>query len=519
MPNMQSIFKMNPYIYIKNKFSNYSIRKKLIVFFSFIVIAISLFIFIYFPNKLESQYIESLIDNAQTITNITAGNISPALVYYTDTLTIKESINEVVKNNRNIAYIIVKDENNSIIYNFNDEISTEERYENISKNMSISSSGLILKVNKSIYHNERHLGSIVVGISLHNIKNNIDKSRFSIAIISFVLLVLGLLVVYVFSSIIASELNKVVDTFELIAEGDLNQRVIVNSKDEIGALSESFNLMVDKLQSAYCELQNEINIRKKTEEKLNIARIELSNALEEEKIINDMKSRFISMVSHEYRTPLTVILTSSYLLEVFYQNRKEDEFYKQLSRINSSIEDMTLLLNNVLEIGKFSSSKNFVKSERIELVDSLKELVSFHQLKDKQNHRIIFSHNVKQCEITSDRTLVNHIISNLLTNALKYSPENSNIIIELFDDQAFVKIIFKDFGIGIPKEDIEILFEPFYRGRNVASISGTGLGLSIVKNSVDSLKGKIYVESEENNGAIFTVTLPKNMNQNTNFIA
>ena len=167
------------------------------------------------------------------------------------------------------------------------------------------------------------------------------------------------------------------------------------------------------------------------------------------------------------------------------------------------------MLSDVLEVGKFTSGKTNLQYERIDIIDLLKELVSIYKTNDKKNHNFILNSHTKNCIIYTDRTMFNHIVMNLMSNAIKFSPENSNIEINMADKVDEIEITFKDYGIGIQDKDINILFEPFFRGKNTKNISGTGLGLSIVKNSVDSLNGKITVKSQLEKGSEFIVVLPK----------
>ena len=248
------------------------------------------------------------------------------------------------------------------------------------------------------------------------------------------------------------------------------------------------------------------------------AEAELRKTLEKEKELNELKSRFVSMTSHEFRTPLTTILSSSELLQYYHDQWSEEKKLVYFDRIQSSVQHMTQLLEDVLLIGKVEAGKLGFNPAKINLIQFCRTLVDDVQLGNGNSHQIIFNetklNDSIKCnflEAYMDEKLLKHIFSNLLSNAINYSPKNSTINFELTcqDGNAIFKI--KDQGIGIPPEDQVHLFESFYRANNVGNISGNGLGLAIVKSSVDLHSGNITVDSEVGVGTTFTVTIPLNI--------
>lgn len=264
-----------------------------------------------------------------------------------------------------------------------------------------------------------------------------------------------------------------------------------------------------QLEKILEDLQSEIIVRKKTEEELNQTKEEISRALAQEKELSELKSRFISMISHEYRTPLTVILTSTYLLEQLYKTRDDASFTRHLDKIRISVKSMTKLLEDVLTIGREDTGKSIVHPATVDLIHIGSELIDEIRYIDKNQHEILFEHDIDFCFVHSDEKFLRQIISNLMNNAVKYSPSQSKIILEIKETPRHITISVFDQGIGISDDDMEFLFEPFHRGINVGTISGTGLGLSIVKRCVEILKGSIKVRSNPGSGTTFSVTLPK----------
>ncbi len=262
----------------------------------------------------------------------------------------------------------------------------------------------------------------------------------------------------------------------------------------------------------------DITERKQAEE-------DIRRTLEQEKKLNELKSRFVTMASHEFRTPLASILSSSELLEHYSHKWGEDKKIRHLYRIQSSVKHMTDLLNDVLLLGKADAGKLELKPTKINLVQFCQDIVEEIGL-NSETHQIIFQttrhlevtndpeqkslNTINECcpEVYLDEKILRHILYNLLSNAIKYSPDADRVLFDLIcqPNQAIFRI--QDFGIGIPLKDQEQLFDSFHRADNVGSIPGTGLGLPIVKRSVDLHSGTIMMTSQIEQGSTFTVTLP-----------
>ncbi|MBO3458099.1 PAS domain S-box protein [Aetokthonos hydrillicola Thurmond2011] len=236
--------------------------------------------------------------------------------------------------------------------------------------------------------------------------------------------------------------------------------------------------------------------------------VELRDALEKEKELNELKSRFISMTSHEFRTPLSTIISSSELLEHYRHKWSEEKQITHLHRIQTAVKRMTEMLDDVLVIAKAEVGKLDCRLVPLDLVEYCLTLVEELQLNVKNQHTIAFSTPHQSVRCYMDEKLLGHILSNLLSNAIKYSENGSSIKFNLTCQQGQAIFEIQDQGIGIPPEDIPRLFESFYRATNVGNIQGTGLGLAIVKKCVDIYRGKITVNSQVGVGTTFFVTLP-----------
>lgn len=237
---------------------------------------------------------------------------------------------------------------------------------------------------------------------------------------------------------------------------------------------------------------------------------ELKVALEKEKELNELKSRFVSMTSHEFRTPLSTILSSAELLEHYRHQWTAEKQLIHLHRIQAAVKRMTEMLNDILIIGKTEAGKLDYHPSCFDLVEYCRYLLSEVQTNNSNMCVIDFTSQHESISCCMDRKLLEHILNNLLCNAIKYSPNNSTVKFNLSceDEEAIFQI--HDQGIGIPEEDLPRLFESFHRAKNVGNIMGTGLGLTIVKKCVDLHQGKISVTSTQGVSTVFTVKLPLN---------
>ena len=238
---------------------------------------------------------------------------------------------------------------------------------------------------------------------------------------------------------------------------------------------------------------------------------EIQKSLEKEKELNELKSRFVSMASHEFRTPLATILSSTSLIEK-YQVNIDEKIKKHTSRIRNSINNLTQILNDFLSLSKLEEGKiqNIpCKFNFKEFCDTIIEEMTI-LLKENQKLQYDYKINNSLGEVYLDKQLVRNIIYNLVSNAIKYSGNDGEIIIDFQLEEKEKTIVIKvtDNGIGIPKEEQTQMFERFFRAKNATNIQGTGLGLNIVKKYVDLLNGDITYESEQNKGSKFIVKIP-----------
>jgi len=237
--------------------------------------------------------------------------------------------------------------------------------------------------------------------------------------------------------------------------------------------------------------------------------IELKQALQKQKEAVEIKSRFVSIASHEFRSPLSSIQFQTNFMKEQGSGLTNEDLQRRIGAIEKHAHHMSMLLNDVLNYEKTETNKIRLDLSEIELRDFLNRVVEeVSHLKKKETNIVLTEFSQLPVTILSEEKLLRSIVVNLLTNAIKFSPDQDHIFLTVKGLGHQLIIIVRDEGIGIPEDEKERIFEPFLRGKGVGSIQGTGLGLSIVKKSIDLLGGTIHVASEVGKGTMFTVTIP-----------
>lgn len=263
---------------------------------------------------------------------------------------------------------------------------------------------------------------------------------------------------------------------------------------------------INKLLASNKQLNKEIEERHEAENKLKAQEAELKEALNKEKELNELKSRFVSMASHEFRTPLTSILSSAAIIGKYTNESQQSNREKHIGRIKSAVSNLTGILNDFLSLSRLEEGLIDVQPQELNLEHLCQEVIIATEGMRKGKQNIIHTIHGNDPHIIVDERILRNILFNLLSNAIKYSVEDIECHLFFEKNQFIIKVI--DKGIGIPLEDQKYLFTRFFRAGNVTNIQGTGLGLNIVKQYVDILKGEISYESIHEEGTTFTVTIP-----------
>ncbi|HEX2910269.1 MAG TPA: ATP-binding protein [Chloroflexia bacterium] len=238
----------------------------------------------------------------------------------------------------------------------------------------------------------------------------------------------------------------------------------------------------------------------------------LQSLLDKEKEISQLKTRLVTMTSHEYRTPLTVIMTSLELLENYEEHLQPRKRAEILARAKLAVHRMNNLLDDLLTLGRAESGSVVCYPVALDLIPFCESLVEEYRMNLDSHYQLEFLLSDAPVMAWADEKLLRHILGNLLSNAIKYSPEGGPISLELDYEKGQAIFRIRDHGIGITPEDLPYIFEPFKRAQNVGAINGTGLGLSIVRQYIEICNGNISVESAPGSGTLFTVVIPVHKN-------
>lgn len=274
-------------------------------------------------------------------------------------------------------------------------------------------------------------------------------------------------------------------------------------EQKIEQRTEELKLTIGKLQNLNSKLGSEVQKRKEAESKT-------KKALQKEIELNELKTKFLSLVSHEFKTPLSGILTSSTLAKKYTESEQQDKREKHLNTIKNKVHYLTGILNDFLSIERLESGKVTYKFEEFSLITLVNEVIYNANVTLKDGQEILYPQNLQDISLKQDKHVLELVLSNLLSNAIKYSSEDTTIHFDVETSKDnLIKFRIKDEGMGIPKKDQKHIFERYFRAENALNNQGTGIGLNIAKVHLENLKGSICFESEEGNGTTFYIEIPK----------
>jgi len=300
-------------------------------------------------------------------------------------------------------------------------------------------------------------------------------------------------ITYVMALVIDVSIRKKQEQQILDLNQQLEEKVLRRTRELINA--------VDELKAVNTRLEAENKRRIEAELKTKIA-------LKKEIELNELKTKFLSLVSHEFKTPLSGILTSTMLLGKYKLTEQQENRDKHIKTITDRVHYLNNILNDFLSIDKLETGKIKYNYKDFKLSKVINEVVYNCNLLLKEGQRINYPDNIDDMYLFQDEKIVELTLSNLVHNALKYSPENSTIDIDVIQDYENTTFIIRDEGIGIPEKDQKNIFNRYFRAENALLTQGTGIGLNIVKTHLENLGGNIKFVSQENVGTKFNVTIP-----------
>ena len=298
------------------------------------------------------------------------------------------------------------------------------------------------------------------------------------------------------------------ETFVIAFIVDITTRKMAEQKSQAQKLElEKISQDIRKLNA---ELEGKVEERtlilKEALIKLEESQMELSESLDKERQLNEIKSRFVSMASHEFRTPLSTILSSATLVSKYPTTEEFDKRERHIRRIRDSVNHMNALLEDFLSLGKLEEGKVSINISSFNLREFTDDIIDEMKANLKPGQEIL-QHCEGEALFSTDKRMLKNIFLNLLSNAIKFSPENKPIQVSTINTGTQLKVVVADEGLGIPEDDQPYLFSTFFRAKNVSNIQGTGLGLPIIKRYIGLLKGDINFNSRPGQ-TVFSVTLP-----------
>jgi len=479
-----------------------SFKLKLIIIISFInILVISIISYISMLH-MERSLKERMELRTKVIVDVIVHSIDDETKLKREVI---EEYSNFIINEREIQYIAFFDKRNNLISIAGERGKTEIKF--VTENIFDMQDNIYDVYGEIIGKNKIKIGSIIVGFPITKLKQAINKG----VVTSIILWLIAIVVIMIFNySSLTYFLRPIRDLFraaECVSKRDFNCKIPVYNADEIGKISEQFNLMIVELESFYNSLEEKVKIATNGLEASNEKLKEKTKELEE---MDKRKTEFVSIVAHDLRSPLTSMMGFADTLNNENLNLSEQDKKRYINIIRTETRRLSKLISNFLDISLIEENKIVMDAEKTDLEELINDVLNSMSENIIKGIRISLEVGEDIPQIYMDRDRIIQVLQNLIINALKYSPEMSEIkiIAKRFPDEVRISVI--DQGPGIPDRQKEKIFNKFSKlsEQKAKKESGIGLGLFIAKSIVNLHGGKIWVEDAENKGSNFSFTLP-----------
>ncbi|AFN73247.1 histidine kinase [Melioribacter roseus P3M-2] len=476
-------------------------RKKIILTFSLILAAISVFIYFYFPSVIIEEQTKSLKNKANELAEITVYGISAA-VGFRDHDALVEGIEPIVQDN-NILYVVIHlGKSDSVYYAYNYRIASENDYLRVE---GIGYRDNLFKIKKEILFEGYKEGDLYLGYSFDEINNTISRVRRNIAMISLLVFGIGIFAAWLMGGILVRPMVHLSEVAQHIAAGKHTERAEIDTKDEIGKLAASFNEMTDKLITTNKKLEK---INEDLEKIVAERTKELVEAKEAAEESDRMKSIFLAQMSHEIRTPITTILSYLSLIKEEFVSKDcgNEDVAGFFNSIDKGVVRLLNTIDSILHMSQLQAGNYKPKYMRIALYrDVLINLINEFKIKAEQKG-LSLELDVSDSEIyvVADKYSLTQVFANLIDNSIKYTNKGYVKVYLLKKSADKITMVVEDSGIGISEEFLKIIFSPFTQEEMgyTRSYDGTGLGMALVKNYCEINNIDISIKSKKGEGTI-----------------
>lgn len=492
----------------------HSIKTKLTFLITIVITAISMFVYLYFPQQFEERQLDALEDKVSTMAEMASYGVGAAL-FFLDLDATREQVLPLLKN-KEVQYLVIQTGNDSVFYESNFNVATLLNYKDCDNN-SITSDNSTFRVHSEIIMNSEVIGTLFMGYSLNNLKKEVNDIRDNIAIVSFIIFLIGAISVFYIAFTLIKPLSSMVDVVEKIRGGNLSMRAPTSNNDEVGYLAKSFNSMVDRIEDTNEEMEL---INKDLESRVIERTKELSASKEKAETAVRMKTEFLAQMSHEIRTPINSILSYTQLLKEETINVVPEELRFSFDMINNGGRRLIRTVDLILNMSELQTGTYEVIIEKCNLAEILEQLVGeFQTAASSKNLDLMLLNRLDQNEsiMLSDIYTVTQIFANLIDNAIKYTTEGSIEVVAFKTKDGIIGVDVQDTGIGISEKFQKELFDPFTQEEQgyTRKFDGNGLGMALVKEYCKLNNAKISVKSEKGVGSTFMVAFNNSNNVET----